>query len=106
MVKKENSKATKAQDKAQEKAKVTYTVEVLRAKEIKDNTYGVDLIINGVKVYGCIFKQGIKDGKEWSLLDFPSRKGSDGNYYTYCWCPLDKGTLAVIEGQIAEKLNA
>lgn len=102
MVKKENSKATKAQ----EKAKVTYTVEVLRANEIKENTYGIDLVINGVKVYGCIFKQGVKDGKEWSLLDFPSRKGTDGKYYTYCWCPLDKGTLAVIEGQIAEKLNA
>lgn len=73
--------------------KTLYNVKVLRAKDMsKDgkSAYAFDMEVNGVKVYGCTYREGVKDGKEWNLVDFPSVKGKDGNYYNRVWFPISK----------------
>ena len=67
------------------KSKVENEIEVKRASEIgkgKDKIVFVDLIVNGVTIYGC----KIVDGKKGEFVAFPSRKSDkDGKYYNYAW---------------------
>lgn len=75
------------------------TIEVLRVKEFKGEKNNIicDLKINGISIYGV----RVIEGKNGDFLSFPQRKGSDGNYYSICYCRLSdaelKSTLEVIE---------
>ena len=74
----------------QTETKVNYEVEVTRAKEFKDkNSIAFDMIVNGINIYGMWYREGIKDGKEWSMINFPSH-GVDGKYYNYAWFPISR----------------
>ena len=90
------------QKKAQksEETKVTYNIEVTRAKEL-DNFIMFDMNVNGIIIYGMCYRSGTsKEGKEYTLVSFPRRKGNDGNYYNHCWFKIDADMLADIEKQI------
>lgn len=91
--------------KTETKEIIKHTIKVSKAVECKNGAILVDLDINGVDVNGAFYKEGVKDGKEWSLIQFPQYKGTNGKYYNYCWCPLSKGDLANIERQIKELLK-
>ena len=81
-----------------------YEVEVKRAKEFPSGDIAIDLEVNGVTIYGCVYKSGTnKDGKEYSFVSFPSKKGSDDKYYNHAWFKIDDDLLKDIESQI-EKL--
>ena len=94
-------------ESTQNNAKTLYDVEVTRAKDLsKDgkNIFAFDMTVNGVKIYGCTYREGVKDGKEWSLVDFPSVKGKDGEYYNRVWFPVSKELCGLIAKAIEEKL--
>jgi len=78
----------------------TYTIEVLRAKELDSGDIALDLIVNGVLIYGAFYVTREVDGKETSFLSFPSRKGSDGKYYKYVYFPMNGAQLAQLEKDI------
>lgn len=83
---------------------VKYSVEVLKAKEVKDGKVIFDMAVNDIEIYGCWYNEyKTKDGKDGTMLSFPSYKGSDGNYYNYVWFPISKDLKANIIAQI-EKL--
>ena len=83
---------------------VEYSAEVLKAKEVKDGKIIFDMEVNGIKIYGCWYNEyKTKDGKDGTMLSFPSYKGSDGNYYNYVWFPISTDLKANIIAQI-EKL--
>lgn len=64
---------------------------VTRAKEVKEGTVAFDMEVNGVKVYGCWYKEGTnKDGKEYQIVNLPQEKGKDGEYYSIVWFPMSK----------------
>ena len=101
MVKKTNSN---------EQAKQNYEVEVLRAKDItkkdaKYTTIACDIKINGVTVYGCYYKEGEKNGKDWALIDFPKYKGSDDKYYNVVWFPASKELVSKLADAISFALD-
>ncbi len=98
-------KKTEEKKTEEKKTKVKYTIEVNRAIECKNGSFLINLDINGVAINGAFYKEGVKDGNEWSLVQFPQYKADNGKYYTHCWCPLSKGDLANIEGQIKELLK-
>jgi len=83
---------------------VEYSVEVLKAKEVKDGKIIFDMEVNDIKIYGCWYNEyKTKDGKDGTMLSFPSYKGSDDNYYNYVWFPISTDLKANIIAQI-EKL--
>ena len=92
--------------KTEENKKYEYEVEVLRAYEMEgksNTTYAVDLKVNGITIYGCFYKEGTKNGKEWSLVQFPQYKGQDSKgetaYYNHVWFPTSREfTQKVAEG--------
>lgn len=86
------------------KEKVTYNVKVLKAAQY-DWGITCDIEVNGVTIYGCVHREGVKaDGTEWSLLSMPSRKATDGKYYNHVFFPMSKDMLSDIEKQIENLL--
>lgn len=81
----------KGSQKKSNETKREYECVVTRAKEIKEGTVSFDMEVNGVKVYGCWYKEGInKDGKEYQIVNLPQEKGSDEKYYSIAWFPMSK----------------
>ena len=90
--------------------RVEYIVKVLRAKDFTeksklDTNVAFDMEVNGIKIYGCWFKEGTsKDGKDYSVISLPSQKGKDGNYYSVAWFPISKELTKEIRDQIVNML--
>lgn len=93
--------------------KVNYTFRVENVRKTKnDKILMIDLDVNGVKIYSCIFKEVTvkNDGKKYKagdtcyMLTFPSEKVND-KYYDRVWCPVSKANMDSIIEQIKEKLT-
>lgn len=97
----------KAEAQTETKAKASYNVEVTRVHDFsKDGKtiIGFDMKVNGVSISGCTYREGEKNGKEWKMVTFPQRKGSDGNYYNIVWMPVSKELTETIAVQIEQML--
>lgn len=95
----------------EEKTETKYTVKVTRAREIKktekEQVIAFDVNVNGVTIYGMIYRSGVSNkGKEYELVSFPARKGTDDTYYNHCWFPVSRELQASIVEQISNKLTA
>lgn len=77
-----------------------YDVKVTRAKEIKEGQVVFDMIVNGVTIYGCWYREGTKDGKEYQLVSFPSQKADNGKYYNHCWFKIEDSLREEIVAQL------
>ena len=90
--------------------RVEYVVKVLRAKDFTeksklDTNVAFDMEVNGIKIYGCWFKEGTsKDGKDYSVISLPSQKRKDGKYYNAAWFPISKELTKEIREQIVNML--
>lgn len=96
-----------AEKTAETKAKKNYTVAVKRVHDVsKDGKTRIlfDMDVNGVSVSGCTYREGEKDGKEWQMVTFPQRKGTDDNYYNIVWMPMSKELTQTIAAQIEQML--
>lgn len=85
--------AVKTKAKAAEEK---YEIEVLRAHEFKSGDISFDMKVNGVTLYNCTYMNESEKVKQ-PFVSFPSRKGSDGKYYSYVWFKISDETLAEIE---------
>lgn len=97
----------KNNQKSAEKVKANYSVEVTRVHDFsKDGKtiIGFDMKVNGISISGCTYREGEKNGKEWKLVSFPQRKGSDDNYYNIVWMPMSKELTENIAEQIEQML--
>ena len=92
--------------------KRTYEVNVLNVRKTKnDDILMLDIDVNGVKIYSCIFKEVTvkKDGQKYKkgdkcyVLSLPSEKSGD-KYYDRVWFPVSNETMDTIIEQIKEKL--
>lgn len=81
----------KGSTKKTQETKRNFECFVTRAKEVKEGTVAFDMEVNGVKIYGCWYKEGTnKDGKEYQIVNLPQEKGKDGEYYSIAWFPMSK----------------
>lgn len=73
-------------------------IKVTKAKDL-EKVIMFDMEVNGVSIYGCSYKTlQRKDGSgEFAKVDFPSRKGSDGNYYHLAYIKLTDDDITKIE---------
>lgn len=88
-----------------------FDVTVTRAREIKktekEQVIAFDLNVNGVTIYGMIYRSGVSQkGKDYELISFPARKGTDDTYYNHVWFPISRELQAIIIDQISNKLTA
>ena len=82
-------------NKSAESAK-KYDIKVTRAHEFDNGNVAFDMEINGVTVYGATMIAG----KNGNFVSFPSRKGSDGKYYSHCYAKLSDDDVKNIDSQL------
>lgn len=81
-----------------------YDVKVTRAKEVQEGQVVFDMVVNGITIYGCWYREGTsKKGEAYQMVSFPSQKASDGKYYNHCWFKIEDDVKANIIEQL-EKL--
>lgn len=80
----------------------TYDVKVTRAKETKEGQVVFDMVVNGVSIYGCWYREGTsKKGEEYQMVSFPSHKDDKTDkYYNYCWFKIEDDVKASIIEQL------
>lgn len=80
----------------------TYDVKVTRAKETKEGQVVFDMVVNGVTIYGCWYREGVdKKGNDYQLISFPSHKGDNDKYYNYTWFKIEDD----VKNSIIEQLQ-
>lgn len=90
--------------KAEAEKSAELKIEVTRAKDFSDDKgtcIAFDMIVNEVTIYGCYYREGTdKKGSEYSMVAFPSRKGSNGKYYKHAFVKLSDADIDNISNQI------
>lgn len=87
------------------KETVKYEVKVLKSKEVKEGRVSFDMSVNGITIYGCWYVEYTnKEGKEGTMISFPSYKGGNDKYYNHVWFPISKELQEDIENQIRKVL--
>lgn len=80
---------------------MNYDVKVTRAKEVKEGIVAFDMVVNGVTIYGCWYREGKdKKGEEYRMISFPSHKGADDKYYNYTWFKIEDDVKEDIIAQL------
>lgn len=77
-------------------AEEKFEIEVLRAHEFKSGDISFDMKVNGVTLYNCTYMNESEKVKK-PFVSFPSRKGSDGKYYSFVWFKITDDMLSEIE---------
>lgn len=90
----------KGSTKKENKSVFGYDVKVTRAKETKEGQVVFDMIVNGITIYGCWYREGTKDGQDYTMISFPSHKAENGNYYNHCWFKIEDDVKANIIEQL------
>lgn len=99
MKKPETSTKGAKSTKTQEAIEIT-SYQVSRVRTV-GNSVCFDLELNGVKIYGLF----VVEGKTGDFISWPSRKGSDGKYYNYCYAALSDKDLKDILAEVETQLN-
>lgn len=82
-----------------------YSVKVKSVKAVKQDVYAFTMTVNGVTIYNCWYREGVKDGKEWSIISFPAQKGSNGKYYNHVSFPISDDLKTEIIRQMESLLG-
>lgn len=78
-----------------------YDVKVTRAKEVNEGQVVFDMVVNGITIYGCWYREGKnKNGEDYSMVSFPSQKADNGKYYNHCWFKIEDSLKEEIVAQL------
>ena len=94
----------KKKEEAKEQA---LEIKVTRAKDFSEDgktTIAFDMVVNGVTIYGCYYREGTKkDGSEYAMVAFPSRKDTKSDkYYNHAYVKLSDDDVENIASQIED----
>lgn len=99
------SKAKETKKENKKLGTVEY-VHVRRAHDFGNGRISFDCDLDYlVTVYGCTYIEGTKDGKDYSFVSMPQRKGSDGNYYNIAYFVVDDNLKQQIVKQLEDMLK-
>ena len=99
--------AIKKNESKEKAPEIKYEVEVVRAHDLsKDGktTISFDMIVNGVKINGCFYREGTSDKGDYEMISLPSTKGKDDKYYPVVSFFINDELKKNIEDQIEKKL--
>ena len=83
------------------KNETNYDVKVTRAKEVKEGQVVFDMVVNGITIYGCWYREGTsKKGEPYQMISFPSQKADNGKYYNHCWFKIEEDVQSDIIDQL------
>lgn len=95
-------------DKKEKAEEIQYKAEVVRVHDLsKDGKTCIsfDMIVNGVKINGCFYREGEKEGKAYEFIALPSTKNEkDGKYYPVVSFKISDDLKKDIENQIESML--
>ena len=60
-----------------------------------------DITLNGIKIYGCT----VVEGKKGDFISMPSRKGSDGKWYSIVYARISEHDQEIILAEVEKQLN-
>lgn len=90
--------------KAAEKKAVVYgkvdSFEILKATQYSWGV-GFNMVLNGITIYNCTVAE-TKEGN--FFISFPSRKGTDGKWYSYVYFRFSEEDLNAILAAVSDKL--
>lgn len=94
-------------DSENEKVEMGYSVKVERATKLKDKDVVMfDITVNGVTIRGMsLYEYKNKEGKKNMGINYPSYKGSNDQWYTHAFFPINAGTKDVIVNQIKKMIK-
>ena len=94
---------TKKGKTAEKKAVVCGKVDSFEILKATQYSWGVgfNMILNGVTIYNCTVAE-TKEGN--FFVSFPSRKGSDGKWYSYVYFRFSEDDQNAILAAVSEKL--
>lgn len=94
--------ALKVKAKAENAKAENYDIKVTRANALDNGVVMFDMVVNGVKIYGCNYRVlSRKDGSgDFGKIGFPSRRGNDGNYYNEVYFSISNEIVENIEKQL------
>ena len=99
-----NTTTREATEKREHKA--PESVQVIKVTSVRDKRIRFNILVDGaVYVYGMVYIEYEKDGKQGSFISFPQYQGTDKNYYNVCWFPINEELQADLEKQIQELIN-
>lgn len=94
------AKKGKAESKKTVECGNVESFEVLKATQYSWGV-GFNMILNGVTIYNCAVAE-TKDGN--FFISFPSRKGTDGKWYSYVYFRFSEIDQNAILAAVSEKL--
>ena len=74
--------------------------EVSGVRQYKKTVF-FNLKLNGVQVYGCT----VVEGKKGDFISMPSRKGSDGKWYSIVYARISEHDQEIILAEVEKQLN-
>lgn len=90
--------------KAEAEKSAALSIEVKSAKDFskeEGTAISFTMVVNGVTIYNCWYREGKKkDGSDYSMVSFPSRKAENGEYYNHAWVKLSDEDVDNISKQI------
>ena len=94
---------TKKGKTAEKKAVECGKVESFKVLKATQYSWGVgfNMILNGVTIYNCTVAE-TKDGN--FFISFPSRKGTDGKWYSYVYFRFSEEDQNAILAAVSDKL--
>lgn len=99
-----NTTNREANEKREHKA--PESVQVIKVTSVRDKRIRFNILVDGaVYIYGMVYIEYEKDGKQGSFISFPQYQGTDKNYYNVCWFPINEDLQADLEKQIQELIN-
>lgn len=94
-------------DSENEKVEMGYSVKVERATKLKDKDVVMfDITVNGVTIRGMsLYEYKNKEGKKNMGINYPSYKGSNDQWYTHAFFPINAKTKDEIVNQIKSMIK-
>ena len=85
-----------------QESKFNYVLnDIQNVKQWDDGGITFTAIVNGIWIYGL----RIVETKDDWFVSFPSRKGSDGQYWKHVYFPIDEDVKALIGAAIEKALD-
>ena len=101
-----NRNTTTREETEKREHKSPESVQVSKVTSVRDKRIRFNILVDGaVYIYGMVYIEYEKDGKQGSFISFPQYQGTDKNYYNVCWFPINEELQADLEKQIQELIN-